>query len=436
MPQLNFTVRALDALSAPRAGERAVYHDTKQRGLQLRVAHGGVKTFSVLRRPKGGRPERVTIGRYDNGDKTIEQARRDAEELGGQFAKGESPALVRRTKRGEITLGDVFNEYLADARVKRKRPDKLESTWRLYLEQWKARQLSQITPTELARWHRKLPEQIQARREAIRATVADMASLPRRQRVKLPNGVNGRVVDGKRSANIALKQLHAIYEFAIKRRLWEGSNPATGIETFDESERERFLQPDEITRFFEALAAVRNTAVRDFFLLALLTGARRGNVLAMRWADLNLTEGLWTIPGEFSKNGDPLRVALAPEVLAILNARAAAVDSAFVLPSAGKRGHLVAVDAAWRELVASVGLKDLRIHDLRRTLGSWQARAGASLAIIGRSLGHRSVAATRIYARLDHDPVAESVNRATAAIVGAAGKKVGALIPGRKTNGK
>jgi len=59
----------------------------------------------------------------------------------------------------------------------------------------------------------------------------------------------------------------------------------------------------------------------------------------------------------------------------------------------------------------------LRIHDLRRTLGSWQARQGASLTIIGKSLGHKSQQATQIYSRLDLDPVRQSVDRATAAIV-------------------
>jgi len=68
-----------------------------------------------------------------------------------------------------------------------------------------------------------------------------------------------------------------------------------------------------------------------------------------------------------------------------------------------------------------VSLGDLRIHDLRRTLGSWQAKTGASLSIIGKSLNHKSQATTAIYARLDLDPVRESMQRATSAILAAAG---------------
>jgi integrase len=68
-------------------------------------------------------------------------------------------------------------------------------------------------------------------------------------------------------------------------------------------------------------------------------------------------------------------------------------------------------------------LSNLRIHDLRRTLGSWQARTGASLAIIGKSLNHKSPTTTAIYARLDLDPVRASVEKATQAMLTAAGLK-------------
>ena len=63
------------------------------------------------------------------------------------------------------------------------------------------------------------------------------------------------------------------------------------------------------------------------------------------------------------------------------------------------------------------------LHDLRRTLGSWQARTDASLAVIGKSLNHKSLQATAIYARLDLDPVRQSVNTATSAMLEAAGLK-------------
>ena len=83
-------------------------------------------------------------------------------------------------------------------------------------------------------------------------------------------------------------------------------------------------------------------------------------------------------------------------------------------------------------------MTDLRIHDLRRTLGSWQAKTGASMAIIGKSLNHKTHQATAIYARLDLDPVRQSVNTATAAMMEAGGMKDAAevvLLPKKSRGG-
>lgn len=83
---------------------------------------------------------------------------------------------------------------------------------------------------------------------------------------------------------------------------------------------------------------------------------------------------------------------------------------------------------AWATLLKHANIENLRIHDLRRTLGSWQARTGASLTIIGKSLNHKTQQATAIYVRLDLDPVRQSVNTATSAMMEAAGMKSGAAI--------
>lgn len=75
----------------------------------------------------------------------------------------------------------------------------------------------------------------------------------------------------------------------------------------------------------------------------------------------------------------------------------------------------------WAALMQAAGLSDLRLHDLRRSLGSWAAMSGASLAIIGRALGHKSVDATQIYARLQVDPVREAMEKATSQMLSRAG---------------
>ncbi len=97
----------------------------------------------------------------------------------------------------------------------------------------------------------------------------------------------------------------------------------------------------------------------------------------------------------------------------------AALDAA---PARAERELLKLAEAADIE-PADYNLADLRIHDLRRTLGSWQAKTGSTLPIIGKSLNHKTLQATQIYARLDIDPVRKSINTATDAMLKAAGVK-------------
>lgn len=152
-------------------------------------------------------------------------------------------------------------------------------------------------------------------------------------------------------------------------------------------------------------------------MLSILTGARKSNVTAMRWADIDFDRREWRIPD--TKNGDPLIVQL-PEVAMDVLTQRRDNGSPWVFPSTGKSGHLESPKKGVQAILEKAGITGLRIHDLRRTLGSWQAITGASLAIIGKSLGHKSVDATLIYARLSADPVRDSVERATNAIMAAA----------------
>ncbi|MDR0680067.1 MAG: tyrosine-type recombinase/integrase [Puniceicoccales bacterium] len=83
-----------------------------------------------------------------------------------------------------------------------------------------------------------------------------------------------------------------------------------------------------------------------------------------------------------------------------------------------RSGHTEDPKAAWGRILKRAGLENLRIHDLRRTMASYQAIMGSSLAIIGRSLGHKSPQCTAIYARLSNAPVRASMGAAIGRIRG------------------
>ena len=140
----------------------------------------------------------------------------------------------------------------------------------------------------------------------------------------------------------------------------------------------------------------------------------------MRWDDVHLDRRVWVIPQ--TKSGLPLTLPLVDAALDVLRARLSHDNAGgYVFPASSKSGHMMDVREAWKRILSSAGLKDLRVHDLRRTFGSWQAAGGTSLHIIGKSLGHRNLATTQIYARLALDPVRQAVTASTDAMLLAAG---------------
>ena len=386
---LNFSKGRIEALPLPVSGSRLEFHDTQAKGLLLRFSSTGTKTFCFYRWVKGAaKPERITLGRFPA--MTVEQARSKAAQYNSSVENGENPNDPLKHQRTEPTLQELFEDFIVNRRNKKgehlsaKSVLEYTNSFNLHLEPWAKRKLSKITAVDMSTFHTSFGK---TRPTAANRTMALVSSL---------------------------------YNFAIMERSCAITNPAEKIKKYPENERERFLQSDELPRFFDALAEEENPVMRDYFLVALLTGVRRANVLAMRWDEINLGQGEWRI---ITKGNSAQTVTLSPEVAELLSVRQQAANSEWVFPGIGKTGHLVEPKKAWKRLLDRASLSDLRIHDLRRTLGSWLAKTGASLLIIGKSLNHKSIQSTVIYARLDLDPVRDSVNLATTAMLNAAGRK-------------
>lgn len=196
---------------------------------------------------------------------------------------------------------------------------------------------------------------------------------------------------------------------------------------FQEYSRDRFLQPEELERFFQAIEEERtegNPDIADYLLLSLFTGARRSNVLSMKWADVDLSRNQWRISGEQSKNKGVMLIPLVGEVLEVLTRRRQMASSIFVFPSHGKTGHLCEPKKGWNRVLNRAGLEDVRLHDLRRTMGSYQTIGGASTAIVGKTLGHKNPSSTAVYARMTLDPVRDAMEKAVALMKTPVEKKV------------
>ena len=375
--KFNFTIKDINDLPLPEKGKRVYYYDTKTQGLAICVTSTKKKTFFVYRKIDG-RPERIKLEQFPG--MSIEQARGRANEINAAIAREENPAQVRRAGKEELTLGELFESFI------KLHAQKHKSSWKAdikqfdrHLSSWKKRKLSSIRKIDIHKLHQDIGNS-----------------------------------SGQYTANRLLALLSSIFNQANKLGLWDKPNPASGITKFKERSRSRFLQADELPRFFNALAEETNEHARDYILLSLLTGARKSNVLAMRWDEINLEMKLWTIPK--TKNGDSHTIPIVPQALEILENRYVNKSSEWVFPSNSASGHLQDPKKAWQRLLARAEISDLRLHDLRRSLGSWQASTGASLVIIGKTLSHRNVNTTAIYARLNTDPVRDAMNKATQAI--------------------
>ena len=375
-----FTQAAIKNYPLPEKG-RVEIKDPEIKGLRVRISKTGRKTFEVYKWFRS-KPVRIKIGEFPAWN--VKDARAKAKEILTQLDQGVNPNKIKRQERQAMTLAEMFDVF-----VKRRGPHLREKTLAEYRRQFDrhvARPLGKRPLKDINR--------------------VDIAALVTRLGRKRPY-----------EANRVLSLISTIFGRAIEYGLYDDINPCTGIRRQKEQRRDRFLQPDELPRFFKALEPESKT-IRDFFMVLLLTGARKSNVLSMRWRDLDMDSRVWLIPGSESKNGEPLRVVLSDAAVKILQNRMMARSSFFVFPGKGKCGHYQDPKRAWERICKRAGITNLRMHDLRRTLGSYQAMTGAPLPVIGKSLRYKNSVTTEIYARLNLDQVRESIEKATAAMMG------------------
>jgi len=371
---LNFTKKTLEKL--PAVEKRYNVFDEVVSGLGVAVHPSGTKTFFYLKKVQGW-PERTTIGPFP--DITVERARGRASEMNGKLSTwkshgyaGQNP-LEQRTK--VPTLGGVLDHYCEQhLRANAKNGDAAikYAQWQFnfYLASWKNRPLSSIS------------------RQQVREKHAEIGT-----------------AHGMVTANRITTFLRTLFNHAIHPdvSLWDGANPCAKPKKFLflEKSRERVIQRDEAPRFFEQLQKESHRDLRDFLLLALATGARRGTVLAMRWEQVDWQRGLWTIPEPKGRKSSskPHIVPLTKLAISVLRTRVNG-GGEWVFP--GRKGHVTTLKKPWARFLERTGLDDLRFHDLRRSLATFEGETGAATELIQKTLGHQQAsAATKIYDRSD-----------------------------------
>ncbi len=139
--------------------------------------------------------------------------------------------------------------------------------------------------------------------------------------------------------------------------------------------------------------------------LLLLTGCRRGEILTLRWQDVDLERRCLHLPD--SKTGQKT-VYLNTAAIQVLEAIEPVDGNPYVLPGSKPGAPQAKFQSTWERIRSQAGLDDLRLHDLRHTFASIGVNAGLSLPVVGKLLGHTQVTTTERYSHLADDPVRQA----------------------------
>ena len=409
------TKRSVNALKAD-SSEFTLW-DAMVAGFGVRVRPSGTMSYVVVYRAGSGRGapvRRYTIAAV--GKITPERARARAKAILGSVAHGNDPAGQKTTERGVPTVAELADRFMAE-HIGPKRKGSTASFYRDILDR-------QIKP-------------------ALGTTKAD--KLTRLQVGKLHSSLCATPFQ----ANRVLAVVSSMYAFAARAGVVaEGTKPASGIDKYRETRRERFLNGEELERLGTAIreaetvgipwtvdtskptakhlpkAANRLTKISlsagAAVRLLLFTGCRLREILNLRWEYVDLERGLLFLPD--SKSGRKTIILNAP-ALTVLNGLER--NGPFIVPGGDPDSPRSYLTRPWEAITTRAGLTGVRLHDLRHTYASFGAGGGLGLPIIGRLLGHSQVSTTARYAHLDNDPL----RRASEAIAG----RIAAALQGKRS---
>lgn len=396
MPKL--TKRVLDEARA--SDGEAILWDESLRGFGVRLQPSGVKSFLVQYRNAGGRSRRLTLGRY--GVLTVDEARKRAREVLVAVAKGGDPVADKQSHRKADTFDELVKRYLTD-HVETKNAEK--------------------TRKEI---ERLLKRDVLPRLGSLKA-----ANVTRDDVLKLHRSMR----DRPRMANITLSVLSKIFNLA---EIWsirpERSNPCKGVPPYKENSRERFLNADELGRLGQSIALAESEglpwAVKEgakikhlpkdadtfrtlvckeaisIIRLLLFTGARRGEIISLRWEHVDMSRRTLALPER--KGGARRAYPVSAAALDLLKEVKAVEGSPWVFPRPRDSSRHVAAEVvwnAWQRIRHHAALDDVHLHDLRHTVGTYAGQAGVSAFIVRDLLRHSSSITTNRYVNRQDDPV-------------------------------
>jgi integrase len=379
---------AIRRLRAPRKGNRITYDDDVA-GFGIRITAADARSFVLNYRTRSGRERRFTIGSYRNWRTTA--AREEARRLHRIVDAGGDPLATVEAERDAPTMAQLCSRFELE-HLPRKRPGTATDYRRMLRNHIRPHfgqhaKVAEIDFTDIDALHRKISKAGHMHR-----------------------------------ANRVVAVLSKMFSLAIKWKM-RPDNPCKGIEKNQESKRKRYLSGDELVRLTTALTEHPDRQAANIVRMLLLTGARRGEVLAAKWDDIDLGAGNWTKPASTTKQAaDHVAPLSAPARQLLSEIAGKRPTPKYVFPSRGADGHRATIKRNWRQITKAAGITGLRVHDLRHSFASQLASGGASLPLIGALLGHSNPVTTHRYAHLYDDPQRAAVERVGAEVEAATRK--------------
>jgi integrase len=365
--KLKLTAKEVERLPAPHpSGRQVLVWDSELRGFGVLLSGVTNSKSFVVQHDVNGRSRRLTIG--PTNVLNLTEARARAKLKLADLYQGKDPKAVNKTK-----LGALLESYLKTITLRPRSAAQYQASITRYLGDWLDRPLASLTGDDIVSKHREIATKIKA---------------------------EGRYT-GEAAANKTMRTLTLLWNFAAETDSALPPCPTRSLKRhwYRVPPRTRHLTPEQMPAFYRALMELRSPVARDYLLLLLFTGMRREEAAAMTWADVDFSAKVLRIPGERTKNHQPLNLPMTDYVHDLLVARGANGRDRFVFPALSKRGYIVEPNWPLHQIALATGIL-ISAHDLRRTYAtiaeSLDLSPYAIKGLINHSTGKQDITGTYI----------------------------------------
>ena len=388
MPKLQLTQSFVDTAKCNTNSSKTDYYDSKVNGLLLKVLKSGKRNFYLRYQTERGKWTEKKISNVDASALKLADARTLAQQHLASLAMGKDPFAAKAQRKEVPTLAEfIAHSYMPYIQANKRSWKTDECLLRNHvLPAFGSLYMDEFTPQHLMTFiseHRK-------------------------------THANG-------SVNRVVIILRYIFNLALRWNLGGiTSNPTANVPLLEEhTHKERFLTPEETQSLLAHIKSSPNPMLQYIIQMLIMTGARKREVLDLKWSDLDLEQRQWRLSEADNKSKKVRHIPLSDGVISLLEKMERFEGCPYVFPNIKTMKPFVSIFCSWNTARQAAGLSDVRIHDLRHSFASFLVNAGCPIYEVKELLGHSQIKTTQRYAHLSQDRLMSAANKVSS-LVGAA----------------